>query len=292
MQTEPLPCKNFTLPQKIFAKFPGPGRAPSSPSPTAQHSTAQHREARHLLAGFGGRRWGTDRQPPALLCWGNSRCPRSWGCPGEGGAEGLPPALHLPLCAVQVSQPGPARRDVTLPVAGHDGSIPTDARSRAAEQSRAARCRRGAAAAGRGHGAARRPLKGPEPQPGAAGAARGWRMLPPPPGLPRPPAAPAPPAWPPPGACPSPMAAAEEGPGCFLPRARSQSDPSILTDPAGSGGGEHPGTSPPPPRGTPGRWGASLHPLGRAGEGALLHYTRKEQAVCLASPWRQEGAES
>ncbi|XP_025060472.1 phosphatase and actin regulator 3 isoform X5 [Alligator sinensis] len=36
------------------------------------------------------------------------------------------------------------------------------------------------------------------------------------------------------------MAAAEEGPGCFLPRARSQSDPSILTDPAGSGGGEHP----------------------------------------------------
>ncbi|XP_019403759.1 PREDICTED: phosphatase and actin regulator 3 isoform X6 [Crocodylus porosus] len=36
------------------------------------------------------------------------------------------------------------------------------------------------------------------------------------------------------------MAAAEEGPGCFLPRARSQSDPSILTDPAGSGGREHP----------------------------------------------------
>ncbi|NWW81882.1 PHAR3 regulator, partial [Climacteris rufus] len=34
------------------------------------------------------------------------------------------------------------------------------------------------------------------------------------------------------------MAASEEGTGCFLPRARSQSDPSILTDPAGPG--EHP----------------------------------------------------
>uniref|UniRef100_A0A8C3Y479 Phosphatase and actin regulator n=1 Tax=Catharus ustulatus TaxID=91951 RepID=A0A8C3Y479_CATUS len=31
------------------------------------------------------------------------------------------------------------------------------------------------------------------------------------------------------------MAASEEGTGCFLPRARSQSDPSILTDPAGPG---------------------------------------------------------
>ncbi|NWR00214.1 PHAR3 regulator, partial [Paradoxornis webbianus] len=34
------------------------------------------------------------------------------------------------------------------------------------------------------------------------------------------------------------MAASEEGTGCFLPRGRSQSDPSILTDPAGPG--EHP----------------------------------------------------
>ncbi|NXF07668.1 PHAR3 regulator, partial [Smithornis capensis] len=31
------------------------------------------------------------------------------------------------------------------------------------------------------------------------------------------------------------MAASEEGTGCFLPRGRSQSDPSILTDPAGPG---------------------------------------------------------
>ncbi|XP_001233076.3 phosphatase and actin regulator 3 isoform X2 [Gallus gallus] len=31
------------------------------------------------------------------------------------------------------------------------------------------------------------------------------------------------------------MAASEEGPGCFLPRGRSQSDPSILTEPAGPG---------------------------------------------------------
>ncbi|XP_075624357.1 phosphatase and actin regulator 3 isoform X1 [Balearica regulorum gibbericeps] len=36
------------------------------------------------------------------------------------------------------------------------------------------------------------------------------------------------------------MAASEEGTGCFLPRGRSQSDPSILTDPAGPGAGEHP----------------------------------------------------
>ncbi|XP_042688307.1 phosphatase and actin regulator 3 isoform X1 [Centrocercus urophasianus] len=35
------------------------------------------------------------------------------------------------------------------------------------------------------------------------------------------------------------MAASEEGPGCFLPRGRSQSDPSILTEPAGPGAGEH-----------------------------------------------------
>ncbi|KAM9527280.1 phosphatase and actin regulator 3 isoform 2-T2 [Guaruba guarouba] len=34
------------------------------------------------------------------------------------------------------------------------------------------------------------------------------------------------------------MAASEEGTGCFLPRGRSQSDPSILTDPAGPGAGE------------------------------------------------------
>lgn len=40
------------------------------------------------------------------------------------------------------------------------------------------------------------------------------------------------------------MAASEEGTGCFLPRGRSQSDPSILTDPAGPGAGEHPGNGP------------------------------------------------
>ncbi|XP_074461683.1 phosphatase and actin regulator 3 isoform X1 [Larus michahellis] len=36
------------------------------------------------------------------------------------------------------------------------------------------------------------------------------------------------------------MAASEEGTGCFLPRGRSQSDPSILTDPAGPAAGQHP----------------------------------------------------
>ncbi|XP_069728077.1 phosphatase and actin regulator 3 isoform X2 [Phaenicophaeus curvirostris] len=36
------------------------------------------------------------------------------------------------------------------------------------------------------------------------------------------------------------MAASEEGTGCFLPRGRSQSDPSILSDPAGPGAGQHP----------------------------------------------------
>ncbi|NXN91158.1 PHAR3 regulator, partial [Rhinopomastus cyanomelas] len=36
------------------------------------------------------------------------------------------------------------------------------------------------------------------------------------------------------------MAASEEGTGCFLPRGRSQSDPSILTEPAGPDAGEPP----------------------------------------------------
>ncbi|NWV00159.1 PHAR3 regulator, partial [Upupa epops] len=36
------------------------------------------------------------------------------------------------------------------------------------------------------------------------------------------------------------MAASEEGTGCFLPRGRSQSDPSILTEPAGPAAGEFP----------------------------------------------------
>lgn len=40
------------------------------------------------------------------------------------------------------------------------------------------------------------------------------------------------------------MAASEEGTGCFLPRGRSQSDPSILTEPAGPAAGQHPGNGP------------------------------------------------
>ncbi|XP_062445138.1 phosphatase and actin regulator 3 isoform X3 [Rhea pennata] len=36
------------------------------------------------------------------------------------------------------------------------------------------------------------------------------------------------------------MAASEEGTGCFLPRGRSQSDPSILTEPAGTAAPQHP----------------------------------------------------
>lgn len=43
------------------------------------------------------------------------------------------------------------------------------------------------------------------------------------------------------------MAASEEGTGCFPPRGRSHSDPSVLTEPAAAAVGEPAGNGPAPP---------------------------------------------
>lgn len=138
------------------------------------------------------------------------------------------------------------------------------------------------------------------------------------------------------------MAASEEGPGCFLPRGRSQSDPSILTEPAGPGAGEHAGNGPallaaPGRAGGASRSAATLQPaekqadVRRSGHrraagaqrspelaapargarpvaagaprgaphlgcpervGGRGSQRRREWAVCVASPWRQEAAGS
>lgn len=190
----------------------------------------------------------------------------------------------LRLCAVQVRRPHtPPRRDVTRPLAGHHGRIPMFSDGCAQRRGGLRRLRERRAGGGgdpggrtarvpalarpRGrHGAPAppwgvlgRPLSSPVPGPAAAcrrrredaAAAGAARLTPrrrraPVPIVPRRPPAP----WaPPPAPASEPparrlMAASEEGPGCFLPRGRSQSDPSILTEPAGPGAGEHAGNGP------------------------------------------------